>query len=298
MNNAAQVGLIGVGNMGSPMTLRLLERGWRVGVRDLRPAVEAPLAAAGAWIADSPAVLAARSEVLMLVVVDAVQLNAVLFDGPQPAAASLQAGQIVLVHSTVAPDQVRELAARLAPTGAVLLDAPISGGPARARSGALSLMLAGPDAGCAAVATLLADLASAVFRLGSAPGQAAAMKLVNNLLAGVHLAAAAEAFALGERAGLTREQMLAVTQASSGQSWIAGERLGRWLTGDRAPRAQARILAKDLSLALAWAHEAGVSADFGVRASAAFEAALAAGLGEEDDAVLFDAARRARSGGA
>ena len=298
MNGAARVGVIGVGNMGSPMAARLLERGWRVGVRDLRPAAEAPLAAAGAWIADSPAALAARCEVLMLVVVDAAQLHAVVFDGPQPAAASLQAGQIVLVHSTVAPDQVRELAARLAPTGAVLLDAPISGGPARARAGALSLMLAGPDAGCAAVATLLADLASAVFRLGSEPGQAAAMKLVNNLLAGVHLAAAAEAFALGERAGLTREQMLAVTQASSGQSWIAGERLGRWLAGDRAPRAQARILAKDLSLALAWAHEAGVDADFGARASAAFAAVLAAGLAEEDDAVLFDAARRARSGGA
>lgn len=291
MSQGFRIGVIGVGNMGSPMALRLLERGWRVGVRDLRPAAEAPLAEAGAAIAKSPASLAAESDVLLLVVVDAAQLNAVLFDGPHAAAASLRAGQTVLVHSTVAPEQIRALADRLAPTGATLLDAPISGGPARARAGTLSLMLAGPPSACAAVAPVLADLASAVFPLGAQPGQAAAMKLVNNLLAGVHLAAAAEAFALGESAGLSREQMLAVTQASSGQSWIAGERLTRWMAGDRTPRAQARILAKDLGLALAWAQEAGMTADIGARAQAAFVAVVTAGLGEEDDAVLFDAAR-------
>jgi 3-hydroxyisobutyrate dehydrogenase len=294
------VGVIGTGNMGAPMVLRLVERGWRLVVRDLRSEAEAPLAAAGATVAASPAELAAACDWLMLVVVDAGQLNAVLFDGPQPAAPCLRAGQIVLVHSTVAPDQVRALAERLAPTGAVLLDAPISGGPARARTGTLSLMLSGAPAARERAAPLLADLASAVFTLGEAPGQAAAMKLVNNLLAGVHLAAAAQAFALGERAGLSREQMLAVTQASSGQSWIAGERLGRWMQGDRAARSQAKILAKDMHLAADWARASGADASLGAEARAVFEAVLAAGLGEQDDAVLFDAlsAAASRAGGA
>jgi 3-hydroxyisobutyrate dehydrogenase-like beta-hydroxyacid dehydrogenase len=173
-----------------------------------------------------------------------------------------------------------------------LVDAPISGGPARARAGTLSIMAAGDDSAFASVQPVLAALGDRVFRVGSSVGQGAAMKLVNNLLAGVNLAAAAQAFALGARAGLDPRTMLEVVNASSGASWIGADRAARALAGDFAPRAHTKILAKDMQLALAFARQLDAPVPLGEEAAAMFRAALAAGLGEADDAALFTLAQR------
>jgi 3-hydroxyisobutyrate dehydrogenase len=191
-----RVGVIGVGNMGAPMAARLCERGFAVAVRDLRPEAEAPL---GATVARSAAELAAAVDALCVVVVDAAQIEAALFTEPQAAHTALRAGQTVLLHSTIAPQEAAAIAQRLAALGVQVLDAPISGGPARARAGTLSIMAAGDEAAYAWAQPVLAALGDRVFHVGAVPGRGAAMKLVNNLLAGVNLAAAAQAFALGAR---------------------------------------------------------------------------------------------------
>jgi putative dehydrogenase len=280
------VAVVGIGNMGLAMALRLRDAGQAVRVHDIDPARHALAAAAGAVPAASPADAAAGCAVLIVAVVDAAQTEAVLF-GPQGAAAALPPGASVLLCPTIGPTDVEALAARLAQAGLGCLDAPMSGGPARARDGGMSLMVAGAPATRAALQPLLQHLASRLFHIGDRPGDGARTKLVNNLLAATHLAASAEAIALAQRLGLDGAATLAVIGASSGHSWIGADRMARALDGDFAPRAHTTLLAKDSALALAMAAQAGVHPLLGAAAAGQFQAALAAGFGADDDARLL-----------
>lgn len=284
-------GIVGVGNMGGGMAARLLARGWQVRACDLVADRVEALVALGARAAATPAEAAAGAEALIVCVVDAAQCEAVLF-GPEGAAAALAPGRGVLLCPTIAPGEVEALAARLAGQGLAAIDAPMSGGPARARDGTMSLMVACPDAAYDAHADLLATLSSRLFRVGTRPGDGARTKLVNNLLAGINLAGAAEALALAERLGLDPARTLDVIEQSSGQSWIGSDRLRRAVAGDYEPRAHVTLLHKDTRLALEAAAAAGFPARLGPVAHAAFAQAVAAGLGERDDAVLYEQARR------
>jgi len=280
-------GIVGVGNMGGGMAARLLERGWRVRACDLVAAKVHALVARGADAAATPAEAARGAEVLIVCVVDAAQAGQVLF-GDQGAAAALAPGLAVLLCPTIAPEDVERLAARLAERGLAAIDAPMSGGPARARDGSMSLMVACDAAVYAAQQVLLGDLSTKVFHVGPRPGDGARTKLVNNLLAAVNLAGAAEAMALAERLGLDAGRTLAVIEQSSGQSWIGADRMRRALAGDYAPRAHVSLLHKDTRLALAAAQAAGFDAAFGRLAHAAFARAVAAGRADLDDAVLLE----------
>src|SRR6202008_2723774 len=155
-------------------------------------------------------------------------------------------------------------AAAVTARGALALDAPISGGPARARAGQLSMMVAGTSAAFERAQPVFDALAARVFNVGAAPGLGATMKLVNNLLAGAYLAAGAEAFAIGRKAGLDPQTMAQVFGASSGQSWILDDRLARLNVGDARPRAQMHILAKDVRLAVELARSVGKTTTLGV----------------------------------
>ena len=297
------VAVVGIGNMGLAMALRLRDAGQAVRVHDIDPARHALAAAAGAVPAASPADAAAGCAVLIVAVVDAAQTEAVLF-GPQGAAAALPPGASVLLCPTIGPADVEALAARLAQAGLGCLDAPMSGGPARARDGSMSLMVAGAPATRAALQPLLQHLASRLFHIGDRPGDGARTKLVNNLLAATQLAASAEAMALAQRLGLDGAATLAVISASSGASWIGADRMARALDGDFAPRAHTSLLAKDAALALAMAAQAGVRPLLGTAAAGQFQAALAAGFGADDDARLlsllqqqFDAGAAQPAGG-
>ncbi|MBL8351509.1 MAG: NAD(P)-dependent oxidoreductase [Burkholderiaceae bacterium] len=283
------VGFVGVGLMGLAMALRLRDAGQPVQVCDIDPARTALAAAAGCAVAATPAAAAAGCSLLVVVVVDAAQTEAVLFGhGDTPgAAAALPPGAAVMLCPTIAPADVERLAERLAGLGLGCIDAPMSGGPARARSGQISLMVACAAPLWAAHEPLLRHLAARLFRLGERPGDGARTKLVNNLLAAVNLAGAAEAIALARRLGLDAARTLAVIEQSSGQSWIGSERMGRALAGDFAPRAQTTLLAKDSALALAMAAAAGVRPALGAEAAAMFRAALDAGFGAQDDARLL-----------
>jgi 3-hydroxyisobutyrate dehydrogenase len=247
---AKTVGLIGVGNMGGAMAHRLLDLGVAVHVRDIDPRAEQPLALRGANVVPNAAAAAAACDVLSIVVVDAPQVEAVLFGEAGPAVEGLRSGQVVMLHSTIAPAQ-----------------------------------------------GVLEALAGRVFRVGAEPGLGATMKLVDNLLAGVHRAAAAEAFALGESCGLDPRTMRDVIGASSGQSWMLDDRSERVLAGDTRPRAHAHILAKDMRLALELAAACGSATPLRAAAAARFAAAIAAGRADADDSVLFELARGAAPGG-
>ena len=286
------VAFIGIGNMGLAMALRLRDAGQAVRVCDIDPARCAEAAAAGAVVASSPGQVAAGCALLVIAVVDATQTEAVLFgDGQQPgAAAALPPGATVMLCPTIAPADVERFATRLAAAGLGCIDAPMSGGPARARDGTMSLMVACAPPLWTVHEPLLRHLAARLFYLGPRPGDGARTKLVNNLLAAINLAGAAEAIALAQRLGLDAAQTLAVIEQSSGQSWVGSERMARALAADcnNAPRAHTTLLAKDSTLALGMAAAAGVRPLLGAQAAAMFQAALAAGYGPQDDARMLD----------
>jgi 3-hydroxyisobutyrate dehydrogenase len=281
------LGVIGTGNMGGAMALRLRELGHAVVVHDLRPEHEAPALAAGAQRASGPAELAARCALVAVVVVDAAQTREVLF-GPQGLVQAGNRPQAVLLCPTLGPTDVEAAAAGLADKGIGCIDAPMSGGPVRARAGEMSLMVACEDGLFDTWSPVMRHIASRLFRVGHRPGDGARTKLVNNLLAATNLAAAAEAMALARRLGLDGAQTLAVIEQSSGQSWIGSDRMARALAGDLAPRAHTTLLAKDSALAMAMAAEAGMAPALGAQAAALFRAACEAGWGALDDACLFD----------
>ena len=285
----ARVGVIGIGNMGLGIALRLLERGHAVAVRDLRADLEQIAAGSGARVLPTPRAIAAAADLVVVVVVSAAQIDDVLH-GPDGVLAA--APTDVMLCSTIAPEDTARFADAVAAHGGILLDAPISGGPAKARAGTMSLMLAAPEAARLLHAAVLSDMAAKVFPISARAGDAARVKLLNNLLAAANLVAGASALVAGERMGLDPAVLQQVIAASSGQSWITDDRLPRALAGDYAPRAHAHILTKDVTLALEMLRSAGESSPFGEAALAVFRAACAAGWAERDDAVVLDVVRR------
>lgn len=281
-----RIGVIGVGNMGLGIALRLRDQGLPVAVRDIDPAREALAQAGGCTVAPTPATLAAATDLLIIVVVDAAQTREVLF-GTDGAAAALPAGATVMLCPTIAPADTAAAAADLAQRGLATIDAPMSGGPQRAREGRMSLMVAADDAVFERWQPWLRRLAEPVFRVGRQPGDGARTKLVNNLLAAVNLAGACEALALAARLGLDPAVTLDVIERSSGQSWIASDRLRRALAGRDEPLAHMTLLAKDSALAMAEARALAQAAPVGTAAAATFARALAAGLAGEDDSALY-----------
>ena len=291
--HARPVAVIGVGNMGGGMARRLLAQGWPVRVRDVDAAKEQALHALGAEVASSAEAVARGCGALIVCVVDAQQTRDVLF-GAAGAAAVLERGTPVLLTPTIAPRDTQAIAAELSALGLLPVDAPMSGGPARAEDGSMSLMVACDDAAFEAARALIGTLSGKVFRVGTQPGDGAKTKLVNNLLAGINLVGAAEAIALARRLGLDAGRTLDVIEQSSGQSWIGSDRMRRAIAGDWAPRAHVTLLQKDTRLAIEAAQDAGFEGPLGRIARDWFDRTARAGHAELDDAavirLLLDAA--------
>ncbi len=283
------VAVVGVGNMGGAMVERLCALGWSVVACDIDPVRQQQALAVGAELADTPGLAAAAladDGVLIVCVVDAAQSHDVLL-GDNGALAAMRPGQAVLLCPTIAPQDTEALAARLTERGIGCIDAPMSGGPARARDGSMSLMLAGPAALLELHADLLQALSSRRFVISERVGDGARTKLVNNLLAGINLVGAAEVLALAERLGLDVGTTLDVIEQSSGQSWIGSDRMRRAIAGDFEPRAHLTLLEKDTRLAVQAAQSAGFEGPLGARAAEAFAQAHAAGLADRDDGALL-----------
>ena len=286
-----RVGLIGVGNMGGAMAARLLSQGYLVAVHDIDAQREAQAVSLGAMACTTAGGLASSSDVVIVAVVDAAQTHSVLF-GPHGAAAALAPGSAVMLCPTIAPADTERMAEGLAQRGIDWLDAPMSGGPERARDGSMSLMLACHHAVLNKHRRLIEVLSSKVFHISERPGDGARTKLVNNLLAGINLAGAAEVLALAERLGLSVPRTLAVIEQSSGQSWIGSDRMRRAVHGDYLPRAHTSLLNKDTHLALGVARQVGCGTPLGEQAAALFAGACENGLAAMDDASVFELLRR------
>ena len=286
------VGVIGAGAMGMAMARNLHARGYRVCSRDVREGADDAARAAGLTVCDSPRTLAAQADIAIVVVVNAQQIDAVLFgaDGVIHAAGG---ARTVMLCSTIAPQDTVQFAGRLAAHGLATIDAPISGGPARALAGTMSMMLAAPAATLAPWQPLLADLAGKRFVVSETIGDAAKAKLVNNLLAGVNLVAGAEALALAARLGLDPRAMFEIINASSGASWIFEDRMARALAQDYSPaRAAAHILTKDVGLATALAASVAHPTPLGDAALARLRETVERGWAELDDAVVIKTYQR------
>ncbi len=284
------VGIIGVGNMGGAMAANLLAHGWPVHVNDVVDSKMQALAALGAAVHSDAAQTACNSELVIVCVVDAVQTNDALF-GHNGAVNHMQSGQCVMLCPTIAPEDVEVCTHKLAALGIQTIDSPMSGGPVRARDGRMSLMLACADAVFEKYQTLLQTLSKQVFHISQHPGDGARTKLVNNLLAGINLAGAAEVMALSERMGLDLTTTLNVIEQSSGQSWIGGDRMRRAIADDFEPRAHTSLLAKDTKLAVEAASKLGFKTPIGQLTSDTFARALAQGLSDQDDASLLKLSR-------
>ena len=243
------VGFIGIGNMGFAMMARLLSQDWPVAVYDIDPLALQKAKSLGATVLSSPAEIAKQCSSTFVVVVDATQVNEVL-NGHDGFLSGAQANQVLFLCPTLGPLDVAKFAAQVQSRGLQLIDAPMSGGPIRAREGQMSFMLAGAQAVLAAQEALLNAITPHRFVISETAGDAAKTKLANNLLAGINLAGISEVLAMAQSWGLNPQTTLAVMQASSGQSWIGQDCIQRALQNDFEPRAHTTLLAKDTRLAL------------------------------------------------
>ena len=284
MAESIGVGVVGLGSMGYGMAQSLLRAGHRTHGFDVVPAQEARLRDEGG-AAGPLAEVAGRLDALVVVVLNAAQTEAVLF-GPAGAVPALRRGAVVVACATVAPDFARAMEARCAQAGVLYLDAPISGGAARAAAGTLSVMASGTPAAFAAAEPVLAACAETVFRLGDAAGAGSAMKAVNQLLAGVHIAAMAEALTFGMTQGVAPAQFVEVISKCAGTSWMLENRAPHIVEGDYAPRSSVDIWPKDLGIVLDIAGRAKFAAPIAAAALQQFLAASGSGLGREDDAAV------------
>lgn len=281
-----RAGFIGLGAMGSGMAASLLRAGITVRGYDIAPAAVDRLVEAGGEAAASPADAAAGMETLILMVVNSDQVDQSLF-GDNGAAAALAPGALVILCSTVAPAYVRALAKRLADQGITLLDAPVSGGTARAAEGKLSIMASGAPAAFERAAPYLDALAENLYRMGDEPGQGATMKLVNQVLAGVHIAAAAEAIAFGAKAGIDPNRIFEVISNSAGASWIFQNRVPHILADDFTPHSAVDIWLKDLDLVVETGKEMRLPTPLAAVAHQLFVMAAASGYGRLDDSAVI-----------
>lgn len=278
--------VIGLGSMGYGAAISLLRAGIETRGVDRSPQAQQRFRAAGGTTAASPAEGAEGSEIVFTFVVNAEQTEEVLF-GPAGAAATLAPGAVVAACATVPPAFAERLGERLAAMGLVMLDAPVSGGSVKAEAGDMTVMGAGTADAFAKAEPFLAAIAGKVYRLGEAPGIGSRVKMINQLLAGVHIAAAAEAMALGMKAGADPAQLYEVIVNSAGASWMFQNRVPHILAGDYTPHSAVDIFVKDLGIVLA----TGKALDFPLPIAEAayrqFAAASAKGLGREDDAAVI-----------
>ena len=242
-----KAGVIGLGSMGLGMAVSMAKREIDVAGFDVNAAAMAPLVAAGGRAATSAADALRDADVALIVVVNAAQAEAVLF-GDGAAASAMKPGGVIVCSPTMAPDDARRLGEKTMAAGLLYLDAPISGGAAKAAQGQLTVMASGSPAAFARARPALDAIAAKVYELGDSAGVGASFKMVNQLLAGVHIAAACEAITFAAKLGLDLPKVYEVISASAGNSWMFENRVPHILDGDYSPRSAVAIFTKDLGI--------------------------------------------------
>jgi 3-hydroxyisobutyrate dehydrogenase/putative dehydrogenase len=290
-----RIGWLGLGAMGGPMAACLARSGHQVHGYDVVPDRAAALAADGVRPAPSIAGAVAGADLTAIMVATPDQLEQVLF-GPDGAAAALPTGSIVLIMATVGPAAVTSAASRLAGQGGTVLDAPVSGGVTRAAAGDLLIMVSGPADAVLRARPVLDSLARAAPVVGPAAGDGQRMKLVNQLLCGVHIAAAAEALAFAEALGLRPADCWQVLRDGAAASFMFEDRGARMVSGQfDQVRSALDIFVKDMGLVGAAADDAGAATPLAGAAARLYDRGHEEGLGRLDDSALIEVLRAGRT---
>lgn len=280
-----RMAVIGLGSMGGGIAASLRRAGHAVTGVDPSAEARQRFADLGGDTAATPAEAAADAQVVVSVVINAQQTEAVLF-GEDGAARTMPADAVFLSCATVPPAIARANAARLTESGRHYLDAPMSGGPAKATDGALTVMASGTPRAFARAEAALEAMAETVCRLGDEAGPGSAVKMINQLLAGVHIAVACEAMTFGIKNGLDPKQLYEVIRKAAGGSWMFENRVPHILDGDYSPKSAVEIFTKDLGIVLDTARAEQFPVPVASAALQMFMMTAAAGMGQDDDASV------------
>ena len=280
----SSIAVFGLGSMGYGIAQSVLRAGHVAYGYDVVPAQMERFQSEGG----APGAVADIAESLdaaVIVVLNAAQTEAVLF-GPDGVVPMMRDGAVVMACATVPPEFARDMEARCAAHGVHYLDAPISGGAGKAAQGALSVMASGTKGAFEAARDVLDATSETVFELGDAAGAGSAMKAVNQLLAGVHIATMAEALTFGMTQGVAPDKFVEVISKCAGSSWMLENRAPHIVAGDYTPLSSVNIWPKDLGIVLDIAKSASFSAPITAAALQQFIAAAGMGLGHEDDSAV------------
>lgn len=284
---AENICVIGLGSMGMGAAISCLRAGLNTWGVDLNPAALENLRQAGARDAQpSASAFADLLDAVLLLVVNAQQVNAILF-GEEGLAAKLRPGTVVMVSSTLSARDAQQIEQQLAQYQLLMLDAPVSGGAAKAASGEMTVMASGSEAAFTQLQSVLDAVAAKVYRVGSEIGLGSTVKIIHQLLAGVHIAVGAEAMALAARAGIPLETMYEVVTNAAGNSWMFENRMRHVVDGDYSPKSAVDIFVKDLNLVADTAKSLHFPLPLASTALNMFTEASNAGYGREDDSAVI-----------
>src|SRR5258706_2776517 len=278
-------GVIGLGSRRLGGRRTLIKKVFEVPANEVRREVSRASAKEGGIAGRNPADVGRNVPVVIVLVVNADQTSEVLF-GKDGAVSTLARGSVVIASSTVAPEFATDLGKRLDAKGLLLIDAPVSGGAARAAKGELSIMGSGSKAAFKKADAVLKAIAAKVYELGDEAGTGSKVKMFNQSLAGVHIAAAAEAIALAIRTGADPQVVYEVISNSAGSSWMFQNRVPHVLDGDYTPLSAVNIFVKDLGIVLDSAKKMTFPLPLTAAAHQLFLGAAGAGLGYEDDIAV------------
>ena len=284
MNTTPKSAVFGLGSMGYGIAQSLLNGGHETYGFDVMPDQMKRFQAEGGAAGDIDQAASSLNAVVV-VVLNAAQTESVLF-GENGVVPKLSKGAVVIACATVPPEFAKDMEARCADVGVHYLDAPISGGSLKAAKGQLSIMASGTPEAFAAAKPVLDAASETVFELGDAAGAGSAMKAVNQLLAGVHIATMAEALTFGMTQGVAPDKFVEVISKCAGSSWMLENRAPHIVDGDYTPHSQVNIWPKDLGIVLDVAKSAGFSAPITAAALQQYMVAVGLGLGGEDDAAI------------
>ena len=285
-SKARSLGVIGLGTMGYGAAISAHRRGFTTLGFDINPANTKRFTDAGGKVAADLASLAASCDAFLILVVNAAQTESVLF-GDDGLINHVRPGSVVIAAATVDPSLPPAWEQRLAEKDIHFIDGPVSGGAVKAEAGEMTVMASGKPQAFAAAEEALAAYAGKVYRLGDQAGPGSTVKMVNQHLAGVHIAAACEAMALGIRAGADPHQLYEVICNSAGMSWMFQNRVPHILAGDYKPLSAVNIFVKDLGIVLDAAQKLTMALPLASSAHQLYLGASGAGYGQEDDSAVI-----------
>ena len=286
MSEVQSVGVIGLGSMGMGAAKSCVRAGLDVYGFDLNPQALETLGEYGAKAVSTNAVeFADKLDSVLVLVVNAAQVNTVLFK--TGLAAALRPNTPVMVSATISAEDAKQIEAQLAEHDLVMLDAPVSGGALKAEAGEMTIMASGAITTFEALAPVLDATAAKVYNIGEAIGLGATVKIIHQLLAGVHIAAGAEAMALAARANIPLDLMYDVVTNAAGNSWMFENRMKHVVDGDYSPKSMVDIFIKDLNLVSDTAQDLKFPLPLSSAALNMFVSASNAGFGQEDDSAVI-----------